>query len=116
MKYKKVLLLREHFARTEKQLSDIRKDNAEFRSQILQDFNAFTEKINTRLDKLETAVGFTHNDTTDLKHYAVTQHQRNLWLLSIIVMLFMMPKIITNIKALFTAISEGISVFRQDSK
>ena len=50
------LLLREHFARTEKQLSDIRKDNAEFRSQMLQDFNAFTEKINTRLDNFEEKI------------------------------------------------------------
>ena len=47
------LLLREHFARTEKQLSDMRKDNAEFRTQMIKEFNKFEEKINTRLDAFE---------------------------------------------------------------
>lgn len=50
------LLLREHFARTEKQLSDMRKDNAEFRSLMLKEFNAFEEKINTRLDNFEEKI------------------------------------------------------------
>ena len=50
------LLLREHFARTEKQLSDMRKDNAEFRTQMIKEFNAFEEKINTRLETFEEKI------------------------------------------------------------
>ncbi|MBQ7219772.1 MAG: hypothetical protein IJS28_02210 [Synergistaceae bacterium] len=50
------LLLREHFARTEKQLSDMRKDNADFRALMLKEFNAFEEKINTRLDNFEAKI------------------------------------------------------------
>ena len=50
------LLLREHFARTEKQLSDMRADNAEFRVQMVKDFNAFTEKIDARISKFEEKV------------------------------------------------------------
>ena len=47
------LLLREHFARTEKQLADIRKDNAEFKAQITRDNAEFKESISARLDAFE---------------------------------------------------------------
>ena len=50
------LLLREHFSRTEKQLSDMRKDNADFRTQMIQDFNTFTERVNTKLDNFEEKI------------------------------------------------------------
>ena len=50
------LLLREHFARTEKQLSDMRADNAEFRVQMVKDFNAFTEKIDSPAENVNIAV------------------------------------------------------------
>ena len=49
-------LLREHFVRTEKQLSDMRADNAEFHVQMMKDFNAFTEKIDNRITKFEDKV------------------------------------------------------------
>ena len=38
------LLLREHFARTDKQLSDMRADNAEFRAEMVRLYNDFAEK------------------------------------------------------------------------
>ena len=49
-------LLREHFVRTEKQLSDMRADNAEFHVQMMKDFNVFTEKIDNRITKFEDKV------------------------------------------------------------
>lgn len=50
------LLLREHFARTDKQLSDMRAENAEFRSTMLKEFNALTEGIDRRISAFEGKV------------------------------------------------------------
>ena len=115
------LLLREHFARTEKQLSDMRKDNAEFRTQMIKEFNKFEEKINTRLDafekktearfdKLEAITTVMQNDITGLKYDVARPYQRDYWLLSIILVVFAMPQIVAGIKSLFTAIAEGVSL------
>ncbi len=43
-------LLREHFARTDKQLSDMRADNAEFRAEMVKLHNDFAEKQNEKFD------------------------------------------------------------------
>ena len=50
------LLLREHFAKTDKQLADMRADNAEFRSGMMREFQAFTEKIDTKIDALDKKI------------------------------------------------------------
>lgn len=50
------LLLREHFAKTDKQLSDMRADNAEFRTEMIKEFQTFTEKIDSRIGAFETRV------------------------------------------------------------
>ena len=136
------LLLREHFSRTEKQLSDMRKDNADFRTQMIQDFNTFTERVNTKLDnfeekinaridafetrvntrfdKLETSVGVMQNDITGLQHDVTGLYHWDYWLLSIILVVFAMPQIAASIKPLFSALAEGISmivnVFRKSGK
>ena len=125
------LLLREHFARTEKQLSDMRKDNAEFRTLMIKEFNSFEEKINTRLDafeektearldafekrtearfdKLEAVTTVMQNDIIGLKYDVARPYQRDYWLLSIVLIVFAMPQIVAGIKALFSAIAEGVS-------
>lgn len=44
-------MLREHFARTDKQLSDMRTENAEFHThmiKMIKEFNTFTEKVDKR--------------------------------------------------------------------
>lgn len=50
------LLLREHFAKTDKQLSDMRADNAEFRTEMIKEFQTFTEKIDSRIGAFETRI------------------------------------------------------------
>ena len=50
------LLLREHFARTDKQLSDMRVENAEFRTQMIKEFNTFIEKVDKRISSFEERV------------------------------------------------------------
>lgn len=114
------LLLREHFARTEKQLSDMRKDNAEFRSLMLKEFNAFEEKINTRVDKLEATVAVMQNDIIGLNRNVELIRCWDRWLLLLVIVVLALPHIATGIKSLFTAIAEGISLivnaFRQGDK
>ena len=43
------LLLSEHFARTDKQLSDMMRDNAEFREKLMTDINTRFEGMNNRV-------------------------------------------------------------------
>ena len=125
------LLLREHFARTDKQLSDMRAENAEFHVQMMKDFNAFTEKIDTRISKfeekvnarferLEEKVAVMQNDMTGLKHDVGNLQTWNYWTLSIIIALLAMPQIVTGIKALIGAAADAVSavarIFRREDK
>ena len=125
------LLLREHFARTDKQLAEIRKDNAEFHALMVKEFNEFKNEIredinnfkaevrgdissfkaevNNRFDRLEATVGVMQNDITGLKHNVAGLYHWDYWLLSIILVVFAMPQIVAGLKALFSAIAEGIA-------
>ena len=47
------MLLREHFARTDKQLSEMRADNAEFRAQMLKEQREFETRIEAKFDAFE---------------------------------------------------------------
>ena len=136
------LLLREHFARTDKQLSDMRAENAEFRAQMMKDnaefraemvrlhndfaekqtvkFDTFAEKTNAKIDGLTAAVVELQRDVEGLKHDVQGLYHWDYWLLSIILVVFAMPQIVAGIKSLFGALAEGISqivgAFRKDSK
>ena len=125
------LLLREHFARTDKQLSDMRADNAEFRAEMVRlyndfaekqtaKFDAFTQKTDARFDRLEGQIAVMQNDITGLKHDVAGLYHWDYWLLSIILVVFAMPQIVAGIKSLFGALADGISqvigAFRKDSK
>ena len=125
------LLLREHFARTDKQLSDMRADNAEFRAEMVRlyndfaekqtaKFDAFTQKTDARFNRLEEQIAVMQNDITGLKHDVAGLYHLDYWLLSIILVVFAMPQIVAGIKSLFGALADGISqvigAFRKDSK
>ena len=124
------LLLREHFARTDKQLAEIRKDNAEFHALMVKEFSefknevredinnfkaevrgdmsSFKAEVNNRFDRLEATVGVMQNDITGLKHDVAGLYHWDYWLLSIILVVFAMPQIVAGLKTLFSAIAEGI--------
>ena len=114
------LLLEKHFAQIEKQFADMRKDNAEFREQTKDNMNSFKSEINTRFDAIQTQITVMQNDITGLKHDVAGLYHWDYWLLSIILVVFAMPQIIAGIKAVFGAISEGISgiiaLFRKENK
>lgn len=50
------LLLREHFARTDKQLSDMRAENAEFRASMVKEFRDFAEKQDTKFEAFKSEI------------------------------------------------------------
>ncbi|MBQ6773495.1 MAG: DUF1640 domain-containing protein [Synergistaceae bacterium] len=50
------LLLREHFARTDKQIAEMRAENAEFRSQIKDDMQNFREEIRSDMENFKSEV------------------------------------------------------------
>ena len=125
------MLLREHFARTEKQLSDMRADNAEFRVQMMKEqrefearqetrFAAFEARADAKFEKLTEAIVELQRDVTGLKHDVQGLYHWDYWLLSIILVIFAMPQIVAGVKSLFGAIIDGVSaltdLFRKDDK
>ena len=112
-------------------LSEIRRDNAEFKAQIVKDnadfkesiitrldafegkinarLDAFENKINTRFDSMQAQIAVIQNDITGLKHDVTGLYHWDYWLLSIILVVFAMPQIVEGLKSLFGAIAEGIS-------
>ena len=139
------LLLREHFAQTDKQISDMKAiaaqmkaDNAEFHAQMMKEQREFEARIEARIDAFEakqearfnafearqeardarqdakidaltTAVVELQRDVEGLKHDVQGLYHWDYWLLSIILVVFAMPQIVAGVKALFGAITEGIS-------
>ena len=107
------LLLREHFAKTEKQLADIRADNAEFRTQIKDDLNSFKDEIrndmNSRFDNVQAQISVMQNDITGLKHDVASLFHWNYWILAIIIGFFVLPNCGEYIRDLFSAIRDGIA-------
>ncbi len=129
-----VLLLNSHFDRTERILSEMRQENAEFRremkqenekfrQEMRQEFKVFKDEVNTRFDKvdarfdkvdarferLETQVAEIKNDVTGLKHDVAGLYHWNYWQLSIIIMILAMPQIIAGVKSLFGAVLDSLS-------
>ncbi len=107
-------------SRIELMLSEIRRDNAEFKAQIVKDnadfkesiitrLDAFENKINTRFDSMQAQIAVIQNDITGLKHDVTGLYHWDYWLLSIILVVFAMPQIVEGLKSLFGAIAEGIS-------
>ncbi|MBQ6981816.1 MAG: hypothetical protein IJQ15_05240 [Synergistaceae bacterium] len=132
-------LLREHFAQTDKQISEMkavaaqmRAENAEFHARMMKDFDDFKSevrqdikdfKLEVRQDikefksevkndirELKAEVVELQRDVTGLKHDVAGLYHWDYWLLSIILVVFAMPQIVAGIKALFGAFAEGISL------
>jgi hypothetical protein len=107
------LLLREHFARTDKQLAEFQKANAEFREQMTKDFVAFKEDTRKEFDKVHTEIAVLQSDIRvqntridDLIHW-------NYWLIAFVVAFFTLPSLAEGMKSFLKALTEGIiSLFK----
>ena len=117
------LILDKHFAETKEQLALMREDNAKFREQIRQDFDTFKKEVREDLSKLETKIDKVHGevivlqrDVEGLKHDVVGLYHWDYWLLSIILIVFVMPQFIVGIQSLFKAIADGIGTLRSAFK
>ena len=109
-----------YYERAERQISDMRQENAEFRREMLQEIKGFKTEIRqevkdfktettARFDGLTAAVVELQRDVEGLKHDVQGLYHWDYWLLSIILVVFAMPQIVAGVKALFGAITEGIS-------
>ena len=117
------LILDKHFAQTDKQLALMREDNAKFREQIRQDFDTFKKEVredlsrlDMKLDKVYGEVIVLQRDVEGLKHDVAGLYHWDYWLLSIILIVFVMPQFIVGIQSFFKAITEGIRGIRSAFK
>ena len=92
------------------QLSDMKRENAEFRRDMLHEFKDFKAETNAKFDRLEAQISVMQNDITGLKHDVSNLYTWNYWTLSIILALAAMPHVVAGIKSLFGAIADGISL------
>lgn len=88
---------------------EVRQDIKEFKGEVRQDIKEFKAEVNTRFDSLEATVAVMDKDIIGLKHDVAGLYHWDYWLLSIILVVFAMPQIIAGIKALFSAIRDGIA-------
>lgn len=102
------LLLREHFARIDKQFAEMKADNAEFKIAIVNEMNKRFEGVNSRLDGLQTQINAMQNDITGLKHDVANLQHWNYWILAIILAVFVLPHFASGVKVFFAAIRDGI--------
>ena len=102
------LLLREHFARIDKQFAEMKADNAEFKIAIINEMNKRFEGVNSRFDSLQTQINTMQNDITGLKHDVANLQHWNYWILAIILAVFVLPHFASGVKTFFSAIRDGI--------
>ena len=92
------LLLREHFTRTDRQISELRN-------------NIYEMKIK---------VSAMENDIQRMKRDIGLIHDWDLWLIMAVVTVLVLPKIADGIKSIFTSITDAISavarIFRKEEK
>ena len=125
------LLLREHFSRTEKQISDMRAENAEFhatmikemgafKSEVRQDISALRQDVDTIKSEVRQKFREVKAEISELQRDVTRLYHWDYWLLSIILVVFAMPQIVAGIKSLFGAVADGISLiaraFRGEDK
>ena len=101
----------------------MREDNAKFREQIRQDFDTFKKEVredlsrlDMKLDKVYGEVIVLQRDVEGLKHDVAGLYHWDYWLLSIILIVFVMPQFIVGIQSFFKAITEGIRGIRSAFK
>ena len=100
----------------EKNVALTQKENAEFRMQVQKDIATFKNEIRTDLSKIHSEIGVLQRDVEGLKHDVVGLYHWDYWLLSIILIVFVMPQFIVGIQSLFKAIADGIRTLRSAFK
>lgn len=111
---------REQIAEMKTLVAQIQKDNAEFRALMTRYFSDFktsltkelsdiNNNVNLRLTEIHTEIGHINQKLTGLQHDVTGLYHWDYWLLSIILVIFAMPQIVSGVKALFSAVADGIS-------
>ena len=106
------LLLREHFARTDKQLAEFREqmtgEFSAFKDEYRKEFAAFKEDTRREFDKVHAEISIMQSDIRvqntridDLIHW-------NYWLIAFVVAFFTLPSIAEGLKSLLKALASVI--------
>ncbi len=111
----------------EKNVALIQKENAEFRMQVQKDIatfkdeiradmNNFKSEMHSGFDKVHGEIGVLQRDVEGLKHDVTGLYHWDYWLLSIILIVFVMPQFIMGIQSFFKALTEGVNSLRSAFK
>ena len=122
-----ILVNREQIAEMKAISAQMQRDNAEFRAQMIKeqrefearqdaDFDAFSRGIGAKIDTLAAKIDALtaevvelHRDNEGLKHDVQGLYHWDYWLLTIILVVFVMPQIVTGLKSLFEVITNGVA-------
>ena len=132
------LLLENHFNRTEKQLADFQKDNAEFKSLMIKEFSDFKETMRKEFSdfkdemrvelqgvrseianvrsELKAEIADVRAEIADVRSEVRIQSTRidklvhwNYWFIALFAAFFLMPSVIDGVRSTFKALSNSIS-------
>ena len=123
----------DYFESNESKFSDMQKDNAEFRTQMtkdfadfkesmLKEFSDFKDNIRVELQAIHSEIADTRSELkaeiADLRSDVRVQTSRidslvhwNYWIIALFIAFFMMPSVIEGVRAVFSALTQGIASF-----
>ncbi len=111
-----ILVNREQIAEMKAISAQMQRDNAEFRAQMIKEQREFEARQDAKIDKLAAKIdGLTaevvelQRDNEGLKHDVQGLYHWDYWLLTIILVVFAMPQIVTGLKSLFEVITNGVA-------
>ena len=113
------LLLCEHFAKTDKQLAEMKADmtagiaemkadNAEFKISVLNEMNKRFDGVQNQINGLQAQINVLQNDVTGLKHDVSNLQHWNYWILAVILVVFVLPQFASGVKAFLGAVRDGV--------
>lgn len=122
-----ILVNREQIAEMKAMSAQMQRDNAEFRAQMMKEqrefearqdakFDTFARGVDSKIDTLAAKIDVLTNEVVELqrdneglKHDVQGLYHWDYWLLTIILVVFAMPQIVTGLKSLFEVIIDGVA-------
>lgn len=114
-----ILINKEQIAEMKTLAAQIQRDNAEFHALMIKEFSnftrkqeerfeAFSQKLDSRFDRLETQIAVMQNDITGLKHDVASLFHWDYWILTFIAAALVIPHLPDIVKNLVGAVTQGV--------
>ena len=114
------LMLENHFVRTDKQLYEMQKDNAEFRTQMTKDFADFKEAMLKEFsdfkEDMRVELQGIRSEIVEVSSEVRVQAARidslvhwNYWIIAVLAVILVMPSLMEGVKEIIRGITKGIS-------